>query len=479
MRSILVVLCLVTSAALNAADTPVLISDTLNLQSPANWNGEITVSWPAFTSSGGSPVAKGSKPFMITDGAISIGLFSNEGATPAFVYTVRFRSTGAADRGLTWTETWYVPASGPVTLNDVRRSSSIGVGFVYRGPYMGRPTSPHVNDTVLFTDATSTGACNTAGGTGYAVCAWNGTTWRATGGGEGGGTGPVGPTGPQGPTGPTGPQGIQGIAGPAGPTGPQGAAGVTGPTGPTGPQGTTGITGPTGPSGPTGPAGPTGPSGGGGVNYCAPASASTTAYTCAPAPPLSAYAAGVTLAFVPDVNGSGGAMTVNVNSLGAKSIKLGDGSTNPGATELRAGRPYVLTYDGTAFRMAAHVYNCWGGTHTNANWTAAATTKEVTVLSGVSYSWIIDHILASETTQLSGNAGTMNVSAGRSGIDNDAFPNLLLKVSSGDANFWFDRPGALVRSGTYDLVYYYQSSSGNLTSVTGTVTWEVCGYAAQ
>lgn len=55
--------------------------------------------------------------------------------------------------------------------------------------------------------------------------------------------GNVGATGPTGPTGVTGPTGITGLTGPTGPTG-VGATGATGPTGPTGPTGVTGATGP-------------------------------------------------------------------------------------------------------------------------------------------------------------------------------------------------------------------------------------------
>lgn len=94
-----------------------------------------------------------------------------------------------------------------------------------------------------------------------------------------------------------------------------------------------------------------GGSSGSGISYCAPASASGTTYTCTPSPAVSSYAAGTTLAFVPDVNGTGGATTVNVNALGAKSIKLADGSTNPASTDLVASVFYLLTYDGTVFRV--------------------------------------------------------------------------------------------------------------------------------
>jgi hypothetical protein len=101
-------------------------------------------------------------------------------------------------------------------------------------------------------------------------------------------------------------------------------------------------------------------SGGGGVTYCAPASASGTTYTCTPSPALSAYAAGNVLAFVPDVAATGGATTINVSALGAKSITLADGSSNPTSGTFVAGSVYVLTYDGTRFRIApqAQTYTC-------------------------------------------------------------------------------------------------------------------------
>jgi hypothetical protein len=96
---------------------------------------------------------------------------------------------------------------------------------------------------------------------------------------------------------------------------------------------------------------------GSGVSYCAPASGSGTAYTCSPSPAIASYAAGVVLAFVPDVNGSGGATTVNVSGLGAKSIKQADGATNPLSTDLAAGKVYLLTYDGSVFRLELNATN--------------------------------------------------------------------------------------------------------------------------
>src|SRR6266704_6109873 len=90
-----------------------------------------------------------------------------------------------------------------------------------------------------------------------------------------------------------------------------------------------------------------------GTSPCVPGSASGTTYTCAPSTAVTAYTSGLTLNFIPDVAGSGGATTVNVSSLGAKSIKRSDGSTNPSASDFVAGVAYTLIYDGTEFREAA------------------------------------------------------------------------------------------------------------------------------
>ncbi len=86
---------------------------------------------------------------------------------------------------------------------------------------------------------------------------------------------------------------------------------------------------------------------------CAPSSASGANYTCSLTPVLTAYTDGMVLQFEPDVNSSAGAVTVDVNSVGAVNIKQSDGTTDPGAGALVAGRQVPLTFDGAVFRMAA------------------------------------------------------------------------------------------------------------------------------
>jgi hypothetical protein len=88
---------------------------------------------------------------------------------------------------------------------------------------------------------------------------------------------------------------------------------------------------------------------------CASASGSSTAYTCSMSPTLTVYTAGMTLDWVPDVTGSGGATTLNVDTLGAISLRLADGATNPGPADAVAGRLYGVWYDGAVFRISGPV----------------------------------------------------------------------------------------------------------------------------
>lgn len=63
------------------------------------------------------------------------------------------------------------------------------------------------------------------------------------------------------------------------------------------------------------------------------------------------YFVGMTVQMIP-VNDNTGAVTLNVGGLGAKSVLTSSGNAL-GPKILKAGKPYVLTYDGTAFRITA------------------------------------------------------------------------------------------------------------------------------
>ena len=100
---------------------------------------------------------------------------------------------------------------------------------------------------------------------------------------------------------------------------------------------------------------------GGGALQCASASASGTTYTCGLGPTLDSYTAGMVLHWVPDHNGTGGATTLNVDTLGAKAVKLPDGSSNPISSSIVAGEMYAAWYDGTVWRLPAAATGGGGG----------------------------------------------------------------------------------------------------------------------
>lgn len=64
-----------------------------------------------------------------------------------------------------------------------------------------------------------------------------------------------------------------------------------------------------------------------------------------------AYTNGMSIRFKPGIVNTGGAVTVNVASLGVKTIKQSDGTTNPAAGDMAASRDIMLMYDGTVFRI--------------------------------------------------------------------------------------------------------------------------------
>jgi hypothetical protein len=82
--------------------------------------------------------------------------------------------------------------------------------------------------------------------------------------------------------------------------------------------------------------------------YCADAG-STDTYTCSVTPALLTYTTGMVVWFRPNTSNSGSA-TININSLGAKTITTESDSVLVDDT-LRAGYTYPLWYDGNTFRV--------------------------------------------------------------------------------------------------------------------------------
>jgi hypothetical protein len=93
----------------------------------------------------------------------------------------------------------------------------------------------------------------------------------------------------------------------------------------------------------------------GGAVFCASSGGSGTTYTCGLNPTLTGYTTGMVLFWRPDVSNGAGGMTLNVSTLGARSVLLSDGVQNPSAGQFLANRVYILWFDGTNFRFLAGV----------------------------------------------------------------------------------------------------------------------------
>jgi hypothetical protein len=100
------------------------VIDTVYLASGAPAAGTLVITWPAFTTAGGSAVAPGELDVTLgTNGALDVQLMPNAGATPANVYyTVVYQLQPNEVR----TEYWVVPTTSPVTLAQVRTTPGSG-----------------------------------------------------------------------------------------------------------------------------------------------------------------------------------------------------------------------------------------------------------------------------------------------------------------------------------------------------------------
>jgi hypothetical protein len=85
--------------------------------------------------------------------------------------------------------------------------------------------------------------------------------------------------------------------------------------------------------------------------FCASQSGSATIYVCSLMPTLTSYTTGMVLRWKPDVNAAAGAVTLNVDALGAVQVKRPDGMTDPAGGDIVAGKLYSLWYDGAVFRL--------------------------------------------------------------------------------------------------------------------------------
>ncbi len=145
-----------------------------------------------------------------------------------------------------------------------------------------------------------------------------------------------------------------------------------------------------------------------------------------------------------------------------------------------AGAVQVYNSSGANVLPSGAAVPCSTGSIPYTSLTTAGPSQEITIQTGVLGSTRWDHVLVSETTQFTGTTG-LTVSMGRPGANDMEMTGALvpLMVSSGDANYLAARPIPPQLSGTYSIVLNFAVSSGNVNAATaGSLTWEVCGYAA-
>lgn len=96
--------------------------------------------------------------------------------------------------------------------------------------------------------------------------------------------------------------------------------------------------------------------------FCSPAGANTTTYTCNLSPAITSYVTGTHYRFKADVANTA-ASTINFNAQGAKTIKKAAGgiTTDIAANDMRAGQWVDVVYDGTNMQMQSLLGNAPSG----------------------------------------------------------------------------------------------------------------------
>ena len=99
------------------------IADTVFLADGSRAAGSLIITWPAFLTASGVAVAGGATTTTLgANGALSVALVPNAGASPAEVYYTVVYQLGP---GEVRTEYWMVPTTSPANLAAVRTTSAL------------------------------------------------------------------------------------------------------------------------------------------------------------------------------------------------------------------------------------------------------------------------------------------------------------------------------------------------------------------
>ena len=154
-RLFYVLLSVLLWTAVSQAQTPAMttISDVVYRADGTPAAGTLLISWPAFTTADGKPVAAGTKSVMLgAQGALSVALAPNTGAIPAGTfYTVVYQ----LNDGTVKTEYWTVGTTSPATIAAVRTTLGSGTAT--------QLASRQYVDSVVGTKATDTAVVHKSG----------------------------------------------------------------------------------------------------------------------------------------------------------------------------------------------------------------------------------------------------------------------------------------------------------------------------
>jgi hypothetical protein len=124
------------------------IADTVYLADGSTAQGNLIITWPAFLTASGTAVAGGTTNVALgANGALSVALVPNAGATPAGVYYTVVYQLGP---GEVRTEFWAVPTTSPANLAGVRTTPGSGVaGQPVSMQYVNSELATKANDSVV------------------------------------------------------------------------------------------------------------------------------------------------------------------------------------------------------------------------------------------------------------------------------------------------------------------------------------------
>jgi hypothetical protein len=113
-----------TPASPQSGPTTTTVADTVYLADGTPAQGTLIIVWPAFLTASGTAIAAGSTNVTLgTNGALSVALVPNAGATPANIYYTVVYQLGPGD---VKTEYWVVPTTSPANLAAVRTTPGSG-----------------------------------------------------------------------------------------------------------------------------------------------------------------------------------------------------------------------------------------------------------------------------------------------------------------------------------------------------------------